>query len=175
MNEALERGREFIKKAQEKKEHNINAHQRLIDQEVTDKVQVSTKNWKTLQLSHKLDHQIEGPFKVLEQVSHFYQIKLPNSIKVHNVFLPDQLCKAADNPLPGQINNLLPLIEVATDQEQKVQEIIAVKEAYSKLLYQANQVSYNKDLEFYLASDFKYLLHKLQDFYTANKDFLGPL
>ena len=76
---------------------------------------MSTKNWKTLQPNHKLDHQIKGPFKVLEQVSYSYQIKLPNLIKVHNVFLPDQLCKAAEDLLLGQINNLLPLIKVATD------------------------------------------------------------
>ena len=56
-----------------------------------------------------------GPFEVLEQVGHSYQIKLPNLIKVHNVFSPDQLCKAADNLLPGQINNLPALIEVTTD------------------------------------------------------------
>ena len=78
---------------------------------------MSTKNWKTLQPSQKLDHQIAGPFEVLEQVGHSYQIKLPNLIKVHNVFLPDQLCKAADNLLLGQINNLLALIEVTTDQK----------------------------------------------------------
>ena len=76
---------------------------------------MSTKNWKTLQPSQKLDHQIAGPFKVLEQVRHSYQVKLPNLIKVYNVFLPDQLCKAADNLLPGQVNDLLALIEVTTD------------------------------------------------------------
>ena len=58
-----------------------------------------------------------GPFKVLEQIRHSYQIKLPNSIKVHNMFSPDQLCKAVYNLLLGQINDLLALIEVTTDQE----------------------------------------------------------
>ena len=89
MNKALEKGREFIQKAQEKKEHNINVHCRPVDQKVGDKVQVSTKNWKTLRPSQKLDHQMAGPFKVLEQIRHSYQIALPNLIKVHDMFLPD--------------------------------------------------------------------------------------
>ena len=76
---------------------------------------MSTKNWKTLRPSQKLDHQIAGPFEVLEQIRHSYQIALPNLIKVHDLFSPDQLCKAVDNLLPGQINNLLPLIEVTLD------------------------------------------------------------
>ena len=60
---------------------------------------------------------MEGPFEVLEQVGHLFQIVLPNSIKVHNVFSLDQLCKAAEDPLPGQTNELLPLIKVTSDQE----------------------------------------------------------
>ena len=91
------------------------------------------------------------------------------------MFLPDQLCKAVSDLLLGQINNLLALIEVTTDQEWEVQDIIAVKLTSGKLLYQANWVRYNKDLEFYSASDFKYTLHKLKAFHNKNKALPGPL
>ena len=56
MQEALEKGKEFIKKAQEKKEKDINKYRRLIDFQVKDKVFISTKNWKTECPSRKLDH-----------------------------------------------------------------------------------------------------------------------
>jgi hypothetical protein len=65
---------------------------------------VSTKNWKTEQPSYKLDHQMASPFEIVEQISNSYRLKLPDSMKIHNVFLPDQLQKAASDPLPGQIN-----------------------------------------------------------------------
>ncbi len=47
-----------------------------------------------------------SPFEIIEQISNSYRLKLPDSIKIYNMFLLDQLQKAANNPLPGQINLL---------------------------------------------------------------------
>jgi hypothetical protein len=58
-----------------------------------------------------------GPFEILEQVRHLYCLKLPESIKVYNIFSPDCLQKAANNPLPSQINNPLPPIIIDNKQE----------------------------------------------------------
>jgi hypothetical protein len=49
-----------------------------------------------------------------------------------------------------------------------------VKLDCGKLLYQASWVGYDKDLNFYLASDFKYTPHKVRDFHVANPSLLGP-
>jgi len=38
-------------------------------------------------------------------------------MKIHNVFSPDQLQKATNNPLPGQINLPQPPIVINKDQE----------------------------------------------------------
>ena len=38
-----------------------------------------------------------------------------------------------------------------------------------------NQLGYNKDLEQYPISDFKYTLYKVRDFYKTNLDQLGLL
>ena len=45
-----------------------------------------------------------GLYKVFEKIGNFYKVELPNSIKVHLVFSPDKLQKAAMDPLPGQRN-----------------------------------------------------------------------
>jgi hypothetical protein len=87
---------------------------------VGDKVYILTKNWKTQRPSHKLDHQIAGPYPILCQISNSYEVELPESIKIHNVFSPDCLYKAVDDPLPGQKNEPLPPIQVTTDHEYEV-------------------------------------------------------
>ena len=115
-----------------------------------------------------------GPFKILERIGHSYRVELPDSIKVHNVFPADRLRKAADDPLPGQINEPPPPIEITGDQEYEVQELIAVKLDRGKLLYRASWVGYDEDLTFYPASDFKYAPHKLRDFHIANPSLPGP-
>jgi hypothetical protein len=61
-----------------------------------------------------------GPYLILYQVSNSYKVKLPESIKIHNIFSPDRLCKATNNLLPGQKNKLPLLIQVIIDREYKV-------------------------------------------------------
>ena len=57
------------------------------------------------------------PFKITRQISNLYKVKLLETMKIHNVFSLDHLQKATNNPLPGQVNNPLPLIIVNTEQE----------------------------------------------------------
>ena len=44
------------------------------------------------------------PYKVLKKIGNLYKVKLLDLIKVHPIFLPDKLRKAANNLLPGQKN-----------------------------------------------------------------------
>ena len=53
--------------------------------------------------------------------------------------------------------------------------MLAIKLVGNKLLYRANQVGYDEDLKQYLASNFKYTLYKVKDFYIANEDQLRLL
>ena len=75
------------------------------------------KHYKLDQLSKKLDNQMIGPFQIIEQVRHVYQLDLPPIIRIYDMFSPDKLWKAANNPLSGQQQELPEPIKINNDQE----------------------------------------------------------
>jgi len=44
---------------------------------------------------------MEGLYKILEQISYLFKLKLLESIKVYLVFYAEKLCKDLRNLLPG--------------------------------------------------------------------------
>ena len=133
MHGAWEIARSGIQRAQESQRRQTNKHRRPIDFQVGDKVYVSTKSWNMDRPSRKLDQQMGGPYTVLEQVGNAFRIDLPPSIRIHPVISADKLRKAADDPLPGQIQEPgLPIV-VNNQDEWGVEEILASRSYYRKL------------------------------------------
>ena len=174
MQEAWRKGKELILKAQEKKRQDVDKHRKPVDFGPGDQVYVTTKNWKTERTSRKLDHQTAGPFRILNRTGNSYEVDLPDSIKVHNVFSPDRIRKAGTDPLPGQIAEPQPPIIVNTEKEWEVQEVLASKLVRNKLRYRINWLGHDEDLDWYPASDIKYAPAKLREYHIANPDQPGP-
>ena len=64
---------------------------KLLAYKVEDKVFLSTRNIKMEQRLKKLDDKNISPFKIKKLVRSLYQLELPYTIKIHNVFHPNLL------------------------------------------------------------------------------------
>jgi transposase InsO family protein len=174
MHGAWEVARKGIQKAQEAQRRQANKHRRPVDFQANDQVYVSTKSWATDRPSRKLDQQMAGPYKVLEQVGNAFRVDLPPAIRVEPVISTDKLRKAPDDPLPGQTQEPALPIVVNGQQEWDVEEILASRGYYGKLQYRAKWVNCNPDPTWYYASDFIGCPHKLQAFHDKNPGQPGP-
>ena len=94
---------------------------------VRDKVFLSTKNIRMERPLKKLDNKNIGPFKIKKLMRLSYQLELPHTMKIHDVFHPNLLRKAANNPLPDQQNIPLPPTVMNNKEEWEVDNILDAK------------------------------------------------
>lgn len=90
-------------------------------------VWLSTKNIKTERLSKKLDYKRISSYKIKELVRLFYQLDLPISMRIYDVFHPNLLQLVTNNPLPGQHNKPEPSVVVNRKKKWEVDNILDVK------------------------------------------------
>ncbi|QRW25753.1 Retrotransposable element Tf2 protein [Rhizoctonia solani] len=100
-----------------------------------EKVWLDAKNVQLCSNSNKLDPKQIGPFKIIEKISsHAYHLKLPESLKIHNVFyvgLLSKLHKSPSQPLP----DCPPPKTIEGEEEYKVEQIIDSKRQHRKWFY----------------------------------------
>lgn len=94
---------------------------------VGDKVWLSAKNVQTSRPSKKLDHRRLGPFQVLEKISNAaYRIKLPVSMKIHDVFHVG-LLSGSKKDEARHFEEPPPVIVESGEEEYEVESVLASK------------------------------------------------
>ncbi|EKD21602.1 putative retrotransposable element Tf2 protein [Drepanopeziza brunnea f. sp. 'multigermtubi' MB_m1] len=68
-----------------------------------------------------------GPFEVTDNVYSSFKLKLPDSMKVHLVFYSGRLRKAFNDPTSGQIILEPDSINITSELEYEVENILAVR------------------------------------------------
>ena len=112
---------------------------------------------------------------MLEKVgSNSYRVNLPSTFKVHPVLNSERLRKAANDPLPGQVNKPEPPVEFNGLPEWEIEDILAVRQHHGRLKYKAKWVGFDDDPAWYPASNFKGAPHKIRDFHQRYSDKPGP-
>ncbi|KAF8704727.1 hypothetical protein RHS03_06030, partial [Rhizoctonia solani] len=102
---------------------------------VGEKVWLDGKNMELRTNSNKLDPKQLGPFEITEKISsHAYQLKLPDMLKIHDVFYVGLLSKShksPSQPFPEQP----PPETIEGEEEYEVEQIIDSKQQRGKWFY----------------------------------------
>ena len=92
---------------------------------IKQKVWLNAKNLKIRRLQKKLDWKLLNSFTIIKIVSsYFYELRLLSTIRIHPVFYVDLLRSAADNPLPYQVQEPPPPVEIDGIEEWDVEDVV---------------------------------------------------
>ncbi|KAE8555298.1 hypothetical protein EYB25_003846 [Talaromyces marneffei] len=139
-------------------------------------VYVTNEGWDTGRPGRKLGHQQEGPFPVVRQVGHAFELGLPKGMRVHPIFAPEKLrLTATTEPLQGQLEDEGPELEVNGYSEWEVEKILASRIMWRKLRYRVGWLGRDPNPKWYPAGYLKNAPLALKAFHDANPKAPGPL
>ncbi|SOV03534.1 uncharacterized protein UDID_19082 [Ustilago sp. UG-2017a] len=142
-------------------------------------VWLSADNIHSLRPTKKLDYRRLGPFSVSEVISsHAYCLQLPPSMKIHNVFHVDRLEPYVPNTIPNRVQPPPPPVEVESDMEYEVEQILDSKVDHryrDPLFYLVRWVGYGPDhISWEPASNLTHASDLIAEFHTANPTRPSP-
>jgi hypothetical protein len=114
---------------------------------VGDKVWLQTRNIATNRQSKKLDYKQIGPYEITEKIgSRAYRLKLPPSVKIHNVFHISLLSPYTASTIQGRETPPPPAIEVEGEKIQYwVNEILDSKKVGKSVRYLVSWEGYGAE------------------------------
>ncbi|SOV06442.1 uncharacterized protein UDID_17465 [Ustilago sp. UG-2017a] len=142
-------------------------------------VWLSADNIRSLHPTKKLDYRRLGPFSVSEVISsHAYHLQLPPSMKIHNVFHVDRLEPYVANTIPNRVQPPPPPVEVESDMEYEVEQILDSKVDHryrDPLFYLVCWVGYGPDHNSWEpASNLIHASNLIAEFHTVNPTRPSP-
>ena len=121
-----------------------------------------------------------GPYPIIAKEGHSYRLKLPNYMKIYDVLHADRLRKSPDNPLLGQVQPEEPPVEINSQLEWIVQEILDSKVdrrsrgARQRLLYKAKWVGWDPNDQYYPARNFVNSAQLIKEYHERYPGKPGP-
>ncbi|GAA5874668.1 hypothetical protein JCM1840_007442 [Sporobolomyces johnsonii] len=104
--------------------------------DIDDLVWLSSKNIATSRQSQKLDHRFLGPYPIVEKISDSaYRLKLPDTVRLHDVFHVSLLYPHSANPFPDRLPTPPPLTIVNGQPELEVETILDSQTYHGSLRY----------------------------------------
>ena len=163
-------------KTQAAMELQANKKRREVDFTVDDSVYVSKKGFTTPAPTTRLDSQYAGPWRIIEERGHSFVLDVPASFKGKNLFHADRLRKAADNPLPQQVDDPETPEEINGEPEWEVEKVLASRlfGRTKKLQYQVSWKGCDPDDVWYPASKLKNSSTLLETFHEDYPNAAGP-
>lgn len=178
MDEILRFTKQHIEQARTQMSKQADRHRKDVDYDVGDMVFLSTKNIKTQRPCKKLDSKMIGPFKITAKVGRALRLELPTTMKIHDVFHPSLLRKAATDPLPGQVPTPSPAVIIDDEEEWEVDDILDSRHfgRGRRLQYRVKWKDWDRDLEWYNANrtEFEHSSDVVNDYHTRNPTKPGP-
>jgi len=146
MNKTLKFARESLAKTREQMMKQVNKHRKEVDYEIESKMFLNERNIVTARSFKKLDDKMLDSFTNLDLVDSSYKLKLPESMRVHDVFHPDLLRPAVDDLLPDQKNEPSGSIVVNDEDEWEIDDILNSRRYRRRLQYRVKWNDYDNDL-----------------------------
>jgi transposase InsO family protein len=114
-----------LEKAQLQQQCQANKKRKEYEFQVGDQVWLRTTNIHTRRPSKKLDYQKIGPFSIVAKIGKVaYQLQLPATMNIHNIFHISLLEPYYPNNIPGRMNPAPMPVEIKGEVEYKVEAIL---------------------------------------------------